>query len=323
MARPPELPFRRSDVVRQGVTDTVLAGWVASGQVRRVFHGVYVPTRFPDTLKLRAACARLILPQHCVVVERSAAWLHGIDLHSPDERFIVPDLEVVSLPGHNRVRRAGVYGASRDLKDADITQVGDVPVTTPLRTALDLACLRGVPDALTTLDSFMRTYGVTQLEMTAQLPRYHRRRGVVQLRRLVPLASPLAESPGESWTRALLIEAGFPAPTLQIEFTEQGRLVARADLGYPQLRIAIEYFGDEFHGPDHEQDDRDRIAWMVERGWHVIVVRKEDLRGAAREAWLAELAAVIAERTLPRGKRRYPRGQALAGWERRSSSASL
>ncbi|WP_110206360.1 type IV toxin-antitoxin system AbiEi family antitoxin [Nocardioides daejeonensis] len=311
MRTPPSEPFWRSDALSCGITDHDIKAWVVSGQIRRVFRGVYAPSRLSDSLELRVACARLVLPEHCVVVERSAAWLYGIDLHSPDERFVVPELEVVALRGHNRLRRSGVYGATRDLEPEDLTCVGDVPVTTPLRTAMDLACLRGVPPALTALDRFMRTYGVTHDQWAAQLPRYRRRRGVVQLRRLIPLASPLAESPGESWTRALLIEAGFPPPTLQIEFTRHGRLVAKADMGYPHLRIAIEYFGEEFHGPREESDDRARIAWLESQGWHVIVVRKEDLRGPALEAWLAELAQVVAERTLPRGKRAFPRGQAF------------
>src|SRR5690606_20581765 len=143
------------------------------------------------------------LPAHCVVVERSAAWLHGIDLHNPDERFTVPDLEVVSLRNHTSTRRAGVYAGVRDLQPKDIWCQGGVRLTTPLRTAMDLACLAGEPPALAALDAFARKFGITRADLERELPRFRRRRGVVQLRRLVPLASPLAESPGESWLRAI------------------------------------------------------------------------------------------------------------------------
>ena len=310
---PPDHPFLRRDMHDLGISDAHVRRWLRHGEIRRVFRGVYVPSKLEDTLELRAACAGLVLPPHCVLVERSAAWLHGIDLHAPDERFTVPELEVVSLRHRNAVRRAGVYGATRDLTSRDITHRGGLRLTTALRTALDLACLRGGPPALAALDAFMRAFAFTRDDFERELPRYRRRRGVVQLRRLIPLATPLAESPGESWLRALLLQHGFPVPEPQIEFWDHGRLVARADLGYRRLRIAVEYFGEEFHGPAEEEHDTARIRWLEERGWHVIVVRKDGFAGPARDAWMEELAREIARRSRPRGKRRYPRGEPFGG----------
>lgn len=305
-------PFLRRDFLAGGATDTQLRALISHGRVRRVFGGVYAPTDLPDDLDLRLACAALVLPTHGVLVEHSAAWLHGVDLRAPHERFVVPEPEVVSLRGNNRVRRHGIFAARRDLRSDEVMTVGGIRVTTPTRTALDLACLRGVPAALAALDAFMRVFGISTEEFNSLLPRYHRRRGVVQLRRLVPLASSLAASTGESWTRALLIEAGFPPPVLQFEFTLPNGHIGAIDMSYPDLKIAIEYFGEEFHGPDRAEHDRQRIAWLEAHGWHVIVIRKEDLRGAARELRFAELRAVMAERSEPKRVRRYPRGLPFA-----------
>ncbi|WP_162602322.1 type IV toxin-antitoxin system AbiEi family antitoxin [Nocardioides daejeonensis] len=309
MLQLPTTPFLRSDALAVGLTPGSLQSALARNEIRRVFHGVYAPTSLTDTIDLRAACAALVLPPHCVVVERSAAWLHGVDLHAPEERFTVPDLEVVSLPGHTTIRRPGVYAGVRDLKDRDLVTLGGIRVTSPLRTALDLACLRGVLPALAALDSFMRRFQISREEFEQELPRFRRRRGVVQLRRLIPLATPLADSPGESWLRGRLIEDGFPPPEPQIEFRENGELIAKVDLGYRQLRIAIEYFGDEFHGPKQREHDATRIAWLNANGWLVIVVRKEDLREPGWTRVRTELANAIANRRRPRGKRRYPRGE--------------
>lgn len=306
--RPPDRPFLRRDFLATSAADRQLQALVADGRVRRVFGGVYAPTHLPDDLDLRLACAALVLPPHGVFVERSAAWLHGVDLRAPHERFVVPEPEVISLRGNNRVRRRGIYAARRDLRPDDIMALGDTRLTTPARTALDLACLRGVPAALTALDAFMRVHSLTTHDLGRLLPRYRRRRGVVQLRRLIPLASGLAASPGESWTRALLLEEGFPPPVLQFEFTLPNGRTGAIDMSYPDLKIAIEYFGEEFHGPDRAEHDQHRIAWLQEHGWHVIVLRKEDLRGAARDQWLDELSRVMAERSTPRSARQYPRG---------------
>ncbi len=291
----------------------MLKVWVKKGFVRRVFRGVFAPAFLTDTLDLRAACAGLLLPPHCVAVERTAAWLHGIDLHSPDERFTVPELEVVSLTDHGPVRRTGIYGANRDLKPRDVMQLGDVRLTTPVRTALDLGCLYGELSALAALDAFERHHELTKEDLERELPRFRRRRGVVQLRRLIPLATPLAESQGESWLRGTLIQNGFTPPQPQIEIWEHGVLKARIDMGYRHLRIGFEYFGEEFHLPEDEGHDLARIRWLEdERGWRMFVVRKDGLSGAARRKLLEEVAEEVAKRTRPRGKRRHPRGERYA-----------
>lgn len=311
MALLPTTPFRRDEISQLGITPATFRSWQETGLVRRVFRNVYVSADLPDSLALRAACAARVLPNHTVIVEHTAAWIHGVDLHAPQDRFGIPDLEVVSLRGHSATRRPGIYAGNRDLQSTDIMEFEGVRLTTPLRTAMDLACLDGMLPALTALDSFMRVHKITREQFAGELPRFRRRRGVVQLRRLVPLATPLSESPGESWLRGSLIRDGFPPPEPQIEFWENGRVVARGDMGYRRLKILAEYFGDEDHGPEQEEHDQARIKWLNERGWFVRVVRKEDLRGARWQQVCSDLSTAIAERSCPRTKRRYPRGQRL------------
>ncbi len=270
-----------------------------------MLRGVYVPAHFPDSVEVRAAAAAKVLPKHAVICDRTAAWLHGVNALDPHERDSIPDLEAVSRDGRT-TGRAGVYGCKRSLAPDDLMLIGGITVTTPLRTALDLASLRGEAKALSVLDAFSRTHGLDQADFMRQLPRYRGRRGVVQLRKLIPWTTPLSESPGESWCRWAILTDGLPAPVPQFEIYDADRLLCRLDLAYPQLKIAVEYDGVEFHGPDQEDHDRTRRAWLRSQGWHVIVVRKEDLSGPRRDAWLMELRREIHERTW-RGKRQYPR----------------
>ncbi|HEY9565733.1 MAG TPA: type IV toxin-antitoxin system AbiEi family antitoxin, partial [Nocardioides sp.] len=266
----------------------------------------YVSSLLPDTLEMRARCAALVLPTDAVLCDRSAAWIWGIDVHDPDERFTIADLEVAVAPGHVRLRRTGISGVERDLAKTEITQVHGVRLTTPARTAIDLACLRGRRSALAALDAFMRQCGVSEQDLRQQLLRFRRRRGVTQARELVGLATPLAESPGESWTRSAIIEADLPVPEPQVEVFENGVLVARLDLAHRHCKVAVEFDGEEFHGEEQREHDERRREWLREQGWHVIVVRKHCLKGPALEAWLEELATVVAERSTPR-RRRYAR----------------
>lgn len=306
MDLPPIEPVTWADLSACGVSRRRLRTWLSEGRLRRVFTGVYISAAVPDSLLLRARCAARILPANVVVCDRSAAWLHGVDVHDPDERFTIPDLEVVVAPGAEAPRRQGLRAGKRMLSDADITTIHGLRVTTPVRTALDLACIRGRWGALAVLDAFMHECGVTHQDLARALTRFSRRRGVTQARALVPLASPLAESPGESWTRAAIHDADLPTPALQVEILEDDVLMARLDHGYRQWRIAVEYDGEEFHGPEQAQHDNERRDWLRERGWHVIVVRKNQLSAPARDQWLSDLAHAIDQRSA-RTKRRYAR----------------
>ncbi|KQY64318.1 MULTISPECIES: type IV toxin-antitoxin system AbiEi family antitoxin [unclassified Nocardioides] len=291
-----------------GVSEFTLRRWLRSGVVRRPLTGVYCSASVEDTLELRASCAALVLPEDAVVCDRSAAWLWGVDVHEPDERFAVPDLEVAVKPGHTPPRRKAVRGVERELAEEEVIQVHGVKVTTPVRTALDVACLRGRWRALATLDAFMREHELTHEEFGTAVVRLSGRRGVTQARELYPLASPLSESQGESWVRGAIHDSGLLMPEPQVEIREDGVVMARIDLAYRRLRIAVEYDGEEFHAEEQAEHDEARRDWLRERGWYVIVVRKHQLAGRAREQWLDELGAIIAARSAPQ-KRKYARSR--------------
>lgn len=313
MTEVPTEPFTYADLDRLGLSRSQLRMMLHDGLVRRVLQGVYAPTHLADTIDTRAACAALVLPPHAVLVDRSAAWLHGIDHLDPRERQQAPALEIASFDSHCRVRRKGTSGGERALLPEDITDVGGVRVTTPLRTAADLACLRGRKQALAALDAFMRAFGLTQADFRRIVVRFARRRGVKQLRELINYASPLAESPAESWVRMVVIDSGLAHPEPQVAVEIPGWGSCRIDLAYRHLKVAVEYDGEEFHSSVQDRDsDRIRRQALRDAGWHVIVVRKEDLRGGALDAWLKELREVIAERT-PSRPRHYARGEDWSG----------
>ncbi|MGH3471940.1 MAG: DUF559 domain-containing protein [Nocardioidaceae bacterium] len=248
----------------------------------------------PDTLDDRVLAASLVLHPFGVFCDRTAAWLHGVDALSFRELEILPPVEMVVLRGHTRPRRLHCRGGERDLNIGDVTSVGTCPVTSALRTALDLGCKLKRSEALAVLDGFLRRGLVTREEMLSRLPTYRGRRGVVQLRRLVRLADPRAESTGESWTRLAIVDAGLPTPELQHWVCDRGVPVFRLDLAFPKSKVAIEYDGMEYHDqPADRARDASRREWLRQRGWTVIVVRREDLSGDRRDAWLGRLLRTL------------------------------
>jgi hypothetical protein len=169
-----------------------------------------------------------------------------------------------------------------------------VRVTTPARTAVDLACKLPRREAMAALDSLARAYGLTRPELQRLLVRYFRRRGVIQARQLVPLVNGRSESAGESWSRLEIIDRGLPAPQAQHWVCVAGVPTYRLDLAYPRARVAIEYDGEEFHSsPEARARDDRRRRWLREHGWTVIVLTKESFTPEAADAWIRELRTAL------------------------------
>ena len=290
----PDIPFTAAEANRLGLSRRQLSNAVDNRLVRRVLSGVYVRADVPDTPQLRARAALLVVSPFTVLCDRTAAWLHGVSVFDLRELEILPVLETYVLRGNNPTHRPECYSGSRDLRREDICVVEGVSVTTPLRTAVDLGCKLSRNQALAALDSFMRLHDMRREEMEAMLTRYFRRRGVVQLRQLVPLADPRAESTGESWTRLAILDGGLPAPEPQYWVYVDGRPTYRIDLAYVRSRVAVEYDGVEYHTtPEQRAYDLERRTWLKEHGWTVIVVDKDSFTAEAIGDWRHELRRAL------------------------------
>ena len=106
--------------------------------------------------------------------------------------------------------------------------------------------------------------------------------GIVQSRDLLRLIDPRAESPGESWLRLRLIDAGFPHPKPQLDVIDhRGRIIARLDLAYPEINLAMEYDGAPYHSHEddraHDSSRRDLLTDAY--GWRFEPATKDDILG--------------------------------------------
>lgn len=272
---PIDRPFTNTQAARAGVRPQVLTELVRRGLLRRMLRGVVVATQVPDSLALRVAALRLVVPQHCVVTDRTAGWANGVSVLPRSSVYEMPFLDAFSTEG-SRMRRDGIRSGVRDLLDRDIVELDGLRLTSPLRTACDLG--RGLWrfDALAALDGFLRI-GLDPGELADEVARFKGQRGVVQLRSLVPLADGRSESPGESGLRLHWHDAGLPRPNLQIwVHDDAGVAIFRLDLGLEEIWYAVEYDGEAFHGEADQEHDADRRAWMErERGWIIEVFCKE------------------------------------------------
>ena len=291
----PESPFTRAEMGAHGIDEAALRRALRSGHLKPVVRGVYVAAAVPDTTELRVRALALVIGRHHVITDRTAAWLHGIDAFTFAEGGGVPPIETCALRGHEPTTRSGAAARSRDLLPEDVMRLGDVLVTTPLRTAVDLACCLRRREAFAVLCDFAVRYGLTVRDYVDLLGRYRRRRGVVQARSLAPLVDPRIESQREAWVFLEISDAGLELPEPQVWIEIDGVPTYRLDFAYRRRRVCVEYDGVDAHERTEEQraHDRARRRWLRDHGWTVIIIRNGDFSGEALERWLDELGAAL------------------------------
>lgn len=239
-------PFTPAMARDAGVDRRVLDRMLADGRVRRLLRGVYLSGTVGETADVRARAVGLVLPPGAVVVDRTAAWVHGVVVPTPH-----PD----ELPPVASCRRR-VFAAR------DVVELAGVPLTTPLRTAMDLGRLLAPELALGVVDAFLHAGSCTHRELLAELPRFGRHSGIVQLRHVVALADARPRDAAESALRFHWFAARLPTPVPGVVVEGTGLRLA---LGLPMQR-----FGVVVGRPDPAA-----VAAAESLGWCVVTVSAE------------------------------------------------
>jgi very-short-patch-repair endonuclease len=250
-------PFRGSAAVAAGlVTRDCLFG----PRFRRLFPDVYVPADREPNLALRSRAAAVYVGEHGVLVGYSAAELLDASCAPQDAPA------EVTVPDGRRSRPGLVVHRFRPLP-AEVDLCDGVRVTTPLRTAFDLARRPDRTEAIVAIDALAR--GRFAPEELLRLAAAHRGdRGLAALRRAVALADSRSGSPMETRIRVAIHRYGLPAPELQ--FPVGPYLL---DLAYPKIRLAVEYDGRDHRTADRALRDLHRESYLTRRGWDVLRLR--------------------------------------------------
>lgn len=238
-----------------------------------VYPGVYGPADLELTARERARAAWLWSRRHAVIAGNSAAALLGA-------KWVSPALDA-ELIHHSRRPPGGITVHNETLLPGEVIQVDGMPVTTPARTAFDIGRWASSRlHAVQRLDALANATDIKINEVEAVVAEHRGMRGLVRLRAVLPFVDGGAESPQETRTRLVLIEAGLPAPQTQIRVCDEyGDFVARVDMGYKDLRVGIEYDGPQ-HWTDPQQRERDidRHAALADLGWTIVRVSGDLLR---------------------------------------------
>ncbi|PRZ42781.1 hypothetical protein CLV47_104128 [Antricoccus suffuscus] len=296
------MPFISLEHLEFGMTRKELRDAVRERALRRLFRGVYVDASVPDSRELRVTGIRLVAPPHAIICDGSASWIYGVDTFRPSDWFrLTPS--VVIPHGSSRVRHPNVDCREAFIDPNDVMEIDSLLITTPLRTTADLLRQMRRPYALAAADGLARAKLVCVDEVVSYVQRLRGFPGIVQARELARLIDVKSESPGESWTRLRLLDAGFPRPQAQIIIKDQqGNDVYRLDMGYREKRIAVEYDGAEFHtSPEDKAHDESRRDFLREQlGWRIAVGDKKSILGQDERLELEVGGWLYAEPNLPR-----------------------
>jgi hypothetical protein len=244
-----------------------------AGRLVRIRRGFYVRTA--DWLGARpserfawstAAVARSV--KGAVLCGETAALANGL----PTLRTPACVELATTLPGRSGVRRSPLMILGEDataqqvrdkrsyplqycLKPTSETVVrGEFRCTSPAQTALDLMVSGRLSEALVVADGLARMMhreGLLPADanllsvpaIVAGISAHAHSAARRRAEHVAALASPLAESVGESYSRAAFEFLGFEQPVLQHVFRDAEGFIGRADCWWPQQRVVGEFDG--------------------------------------------------------------------------------
>lgn len=255
-------------------SEAIATGEVLKSALRtkytKLFPDVYVNPDTQLTAQVRARAGWLWSARRGIIAGLSASACYGAKWIDASQPLTIIHTNRNPLPGL-RIRSSHI--------EADEFQLVDgIPLTTPARTALDLACWYPTGDAVASIDALARVTEVKTADVEMLVQRYRGRRGIRRAQPVLDLVDAGAQSPKETWLRLLLIEARLPRPQTQIPIQDEfGEVIAYLDMGWEEFKVAVEYDGDQ------HRTDRGQYRWdirrleMLERlGWIVVRVTAGD-----------------------------------------------
>ena len=241
------------------------AGAITARELRRfyapVYPGVYAPRGAELSALQRSRAAWLWSRRRGVLAGLSASALLGA-------KWIEPGLPAELI--HANRREPSMLTVHTDhLAGGETRLVDGMSVTTAARTAFDIGRRLALESGVQRIDALMNATDITAGDVEAIAARHPGVRGLRQLRETLNVVDGGAESPYESLTRLLLLEAGFPRPQTQIPvLDEYGYVIARIDMGWAEWLVGVDFEG-AHHWTDPKQRtwDVERYAKLPELGW--------------------------------------------------------
>lgn len=264
----------RPQILDCGHDDRTITAAVRAGTLVRVGPGLFVGPEYrrlsPEQQHVRRARAvasrfadRIVFSHH------TAALLHGGSTWGIDLRSVHATR---SDTGRGR-RQAGVVHHVGTLDDDEVTEVDGLLVTTPARTAWDVAVSQPREQGVVAVDSLLNHGLVDDDALRDQCRRHAQWTRARHAKTTLTHTDGAADSVGESRGRLLFQEHRLPRPELQLKiFDRDGVLVGISDFGWPEFRHLAEFDGMVKYGSGLDlarekarEDAIRRLGWGMTR----------------------------------------------------------
>lgn len=255
-------PFTRADAVRAGLPASVLR----TSRFRRIFRGVYVASKVPDSPFIRIQAALALHPPGAFASHLSAAAVYGLPV---PER---PGVHITVLKSSDRRSRTGIENHVATGAVDVVTWKGE-RVSAPYQMFIELAGVLSLLDLVVVGDAFVRVFDIKADRLVAACAKAEGPHTAVA-RRAAAYVREEVDSPMETRLRMLIVLAGLPEPEVNHKIRDEyGAVVMRFDLSYPALKLIVEYDGRQ-HADDTTQWNRDleRRESLDDEEWRIIVV---------------------------------------------------
>ena len=258
----------------QGRSPAQIRALVRRGVLSAIGHGIYVPGAVASQFArmdhgeywLRAAAALVSTGKGAALSHVTAALAHNIDLVGQ-----VTEVCVTTGRLSRRGVRHGVRRYQAELPAWQISWKFGLPVTTPIRTVIDLARSLTVAEGVVAADSALRQGAIIPLDIRQAAADCSRRPGSAKLARVADLASGQAESPLESLARVVFDDGGLPPPVMQMPIHGVHGFIGRVDFYWKQYRTIAEVDGAaKYADPDRARKELWRDKALRKAGYEVV-----------------------------------------------------
>lgn len=215
-------------------SEAIASRAVSRGELRsrytRVLPNVYVHKGVELTLEDRAHAAWVWCGQSGVIAGRTAAGLY-LDPWA----VTTEPVELIALKSRHP---PGLIVRNERIAVDEITVVGPLAVTSPTRTALDLARHHDRDVAVALMDQIARQARISKDDILRLAERYPRSRGINAARAAIADIDPGARTPQESRVRLILSDGGLRPTHTQIRITDGFRETMIA-MGWPAKKVGV------------------------------------------------------------------------------------